>query len=450
MRKNLPLLLVILSYTLSCSKPYPQYVASVQQTVPVFIKDAGQILFKVVHVSPTEVRVLFNYPSTRVLKNLILKHDTAVLNSYPVNRDGADFYSAIVPYNFDSTLKYDFKVQTNPVSDTIYQYTVANYIHTFRSVYTYRRVLKFNQSLGFSGFDITPSRNFLFLVDDSLNTLITKKMSLQNYAVENLSTSLYPIPVRAVSDSSILLQTRFYDNRYLQSDSSALTNYNIISGTSKFVDWVSGDYGRTSRIINNHVLVTNPWLTNGNSSLINLADNSKIVYGNSVANPLLIKENNFDNIYNGNLLVNIQSGAFTTPLPANTKEEVAYVDNAGKWAITTSYTQFSSGGTDNYSSHFSVYNSNQNKVYEGTELTGRIFYFPAIQTIKNNTILFYQSFGFGTAFDIDGYYTLDLNTKKETFIQSDNSSPYILIDFQLDEKRLLSIRYDGVYELMKK
>jgi hypothetical protein len=61
---------------------------------------------------------------------------------------------------------------------------------------------------------------------------------------------------------------------------------------------------------------------------------------------------------------------------------------------------------------------------------GRFFYTPAIQQVKNNTILFYQYFGYGTPFNIDGYYTLDLNTKKVTLVQSDNSSSFVINDLQ--------------------
>ncbi|CAN5326265.1 hypothetical protein BH11BAC5_BH11BAC5_12450 [soil metagenome] len=449
MRKLLPFLLLslILVSEISCTKSDPQFVAPPEK--PAIVKEAGELLFKVIPLSATEVKLLFQYPPGRNLLKLLLKKDTATVGAYnviknTVNTSANNYYAVTIQYNFDSTVQYDFKVQTNRLKDTIYQYTISKYTHSFKDAYTYRKVLPTRQNISF---DITPSRNFMFIVDDSANTLLTKRLSLKNYAVDTINTQPGSLHIRAVSDSSFLVQPLNFDNRFLSGDSAALQEYNFVSAKTIFLDWVSDGYGRISRVIDNHIFVTNPIFTNGNTSLINLADKSKKVYGPSLVNFQIIRENNYDNIYTGNLIVNTQTGVLTAPVPSGASETVEYIDNTIQLAIAAGYTQYLNGTTPGYFSHLSVYR-NQNKIYGGTELADRGFRFPAIQLIKNNTILFYQYYGYGTTFNVDGYYTLDLNTGKVTLIQSDDASPFG--DFQLDEKRMISIRNDGIYELIKK
>ena len=448
MKKNLHYLLLslILVHGISCSKK-PTLPGNPPGQREAYIKDTGQLVFKVIPQSATEVKLLFIFPQGRNLVKLLLKKDTTILGTYTVNNDLNNHYSVDIPYNFDSTLQYNFTLRTDAVNDTIYQYSIPHYTHIFKSAYAYRKILNLTQSLGPGGFDITPSHNYIFIADDSVNTIITKKMSLRDYSVENISTQLYPLPMRAVSDSSLLIQGVFFMNPVPAHDSVSLAKYNTITGKTEFIDWVSSGYGRTSRIIDNHVLVTNPIFTSKTSSLIDLADLGKIKYSAAAVNFTRISEDNFDNIYNGNLLVDPATGNFTSLLPASSNEAVAYHDNINSLTIATAYTLLDSG---KYSSHLSVY-SNQNKIYQLPEIVGRGFYIPAIQNIKNNTILFYQKFDYGTQFNIDGYYTLDLNTGKVMLIDSDAySSPYMIDDLQLDGKRILSVRYDGIYELLRK
>ena len=212
------------------------------------------------------------------------------------------------------------------------------------------------------------------------------------------------------------------------------------------MDWGSAGYGRTSRVKNNHLLVTNPVFTSGTASLINLSNGSKIIYSSGAVNFTQIRENNFDNIYFGNQVLNTANGIFNSPLPLNSAELIEYFDSISHYTVTTNYSNLTATG--NYTSYLSIYN-NQNKIFQSSSASGRSFYVPRILQITNNTILYYQYFGYGTTFNIDGYYSIDLNTNKITLIQSDNSSPYIINDFQLDAKQIISVRYDGVYLLSK-
>jgi hypothetical protein len=87
-----------------------------------------------------------------------------------------------------------------------------------------------------------------------------------------------------------------------------------------------------------------------------------------------------------------------------------------------------------------------NKVYESDSVAGREFYIPKLLDIHNGVILFYQYFGYGTTFNIDGYYTLDMATKKISLVQPDDNPG---TDFQLDATHIISVRKDGIYKLTK-
>jgi hypothetical protein len=383
---------------------------------------------------------------------VILKKNAVSIDSFTVNNLNNSFYDSDIKFNFDSASQYSFCVQTNTVNDTIYQYTISQYIHNFKSAYTYQKILSLKQSLGPNYFDITPSRNYIYLIDDSLNTLVTKRISLKNYSVDNFGKALSYAPIRAISDDELLTQNSYYNSRYLIGDSSALVKYNILNGKTTFVDWTSNSYGRTSRIINNKVLVTNPvdasnfFSLKNTNSLINLIDTSKIVYANGTIDFRYIRENNFDKIYYGNQSINEITGAFTNLLPTNSNDFVEYFDSIYNYKIATNYT-FNSTHTGYYSS-FTIY-QNQDVIFKSDTLLYRSIYIPKIQSIKNNSILIYQYFGYGSTFNFDGYYLLDLNTKKLSLIQCDNSSASIVTDFQLDDAHLFTIRYDGIYWLKK-
>ena len=450
MKKTVPaiLLLASLFWNMGCSK---NHYDTPLQGKPAFIKDTSALLFKLIPLAANDIKIQFLYPHARTLQKLIFKKDTTVLGSYSIGTGGNNSYTAEINFPFDSTKQYTIQVQTNAVSDTIYQYTLPPYSPVFRSAYHYQKILSLNQSMGVNGMDISPSRNYLFITDDSSNILITKRVSLQTYAVDTVSTRLYTFPVRAVSDSELLVQYGTYQNRLLGYDSMALMRYNIRTTQSQFIDWTSNNYGRISRIKNNRVLITapNPISNGGFTSLNNLSDGSKVTYtANQIYFPQ-IREANFEAIYNNNFLVNPISGSFVTLLPNTATEGIEFFDSISQYTVTSHYLVDNvSSASYIYTGYIAVY-SNLNKVYQSESLTGRIFYIPRAQQIKNNTLLFYQYFDYDTAYHTDGYYSLNLATKNVTLLQSDNSSPYYTIDFLFDDTHIYSVRYDGVYVLVK-
>ena len=450
MKKTVPaiLLLASLSLGIGCSKNHSDTSLTGKAA---FIKDTGVVFFKLIPLASNAVKIQFMYPQARTLQKLIFKKDTTVLGSYTVTSNGNNAYSAEINFPFDSTKQYTIQVQTNAVSDTIYQYTLPPYSPVYRSAYHYQKILSINQSMGVNGMDISPSRNYLFINDDSSNILLTKRVSLQTYAVDTVSTRLYTFPVRAVSDSELLVQYGTYQNRMLGYDSMALMRYNIRTTQSQFIDWTSNNYGRISRVKNNHVLITapNPIANGGFTSLNNLTDGTKLIYNSSQVYFPQIREANFEAIYNNNFLVNPISGSFVSLLPTTTTEGIEFFDSTSQYTITSRYLVDNGLFTNyTYTGYIAVY-SNLNKIYQSESIPGSTFYIPRAQQIKNNTLLYYQYFDYDTVYHTDGYYSLNLATKNVNLLQSDNSSPYYTIDFLFDDTHIYSVRYDGVYVLVK-
>ena len=251
------------------------------------------LMFKVIPLSQNKLKISFLYNQNRNLAKLILKKDTATVGTYAISNDNNSIYSTEINYNFSSGEKYNFIVQTGSLysgtyHDTIYQYSISGYTHNYVSAYDYQKVLNINQFIGFNAYDISPSRKTIFINDysSSNSTFTLKRLSLTDLKTDTIAGDAAGQMVRAISDDEILIETGKYNNRYLGGDSNALIRYNINTKQSVFIDWVSQSYGRTSRIINNHVLVTNPALTAGTTTLINLNDNSKRVYPLSEVPPI--------------------------------------------------------------------------------------------------------------------------------------------------------------------
>ncbi len=446
--QNLFILLVLMA-GISCSK---NGQAPVIPPKPAFIKDtSGAIYFRLVPVAINDIKLFFLYPQSAGLSKLILKKDTAVVATYTLS-GGSGTFSAEINYPFDSTRQYTFLVQTNSVADTIYQYKLPPYTPVYRSAFQYQKILSLQQSLGFNGFDISPSGNYLFIADDSSNRVVTKKINLQNYAVDIVNTSLISVPVRAFSDSELLVQYGSYQNRVLGTDSLALMKYNIRTGQNQFIDFTSANYGRISRVKANHIMITapNPVVNGGLTSLNNLVNGTRIVYTPGQVNFTEIHEGSFEAIYNNNQLVNPLTGSFTPLLPANVVEGIEYYDSTSQYVISSHYIGDNvSSAPIVYSGYFAVY-KNLSKVYQTDLLNRGVFYIPRAQQIKNNTLIFFQSFDYDTTYRIDGYYSLNLDTKAITLLQCDTSYPYYINDFLFDDKHIVSVRNDGVYVLVKR
>ncbi|HWB26971.1 MAG TPA: hypothetical protein VG738_15915 [Chitinophagaceae bacterium] len=414
---------------------------------PVYIKDTSALLFKAVPLSDKEVKVSFLYraqPSNLI--SLLLKKDTATIGTFTINNDMNDVFSADIIYNFSEGSNYSFVVMTNAVNDTSYRYTIKNYSHVYKSAYSYKKLLSTQQNIDF---DISPSRNYIFVEDDSNNVITLKRLSLISDAVDYVKPDYYCPQVRAIADDEFTISTNLYPTQTPGTDSLALATYNLTTGKTRFIDWGSSGYGRVSRVVNNHILVTNPVFTGSTVSLVNLINGSKLIYPGNLINFATVREHNYDNIYFQNQVINTANGNIFSPLSTGGDEGIEYYDNSTGLGITSTYSVIKNPADVYYTSSMAIY-SGQSKVYASDTIGNREFSFPKILKELNNSIVFYQTFGYDTAFNvnkIDGYYSLNTSTKKIVLLQCD--SQVNVNDFQLTDKDVISVRPDGIYRLTK-
>jgi hypothetical protein len=436
--------LILLS---ACSKKGDNEVkpAYTKQT----IKDAGAIVFKAAPLSDHELRLNFIDTGNEKLAKVILKQGNTTLATMPVVYGDNGSVSATFSYDFKPGTKYSFIVQAAVVSTTINQYSIPEYVHSFVSAYNYQKVFTSNSPLGPNDFDISPARNYLFLSDDLNNVVTLKRISLKTLSVENINFEVPGQPVRAVSDNELLV----YGDKNTANlppvadagyDAVVLARFNIDTKKMNFVDYFSSGYGRISRVINNHVLITNPIFTAETASLINLADLSKVKYSLNDFAFELIDQFSFGHIIYNNMLVNPSTGKFIQPLALDANSGLVDIDDATGYGFAQSYTL----GPQQAITSFSIY-KNKAVVYQSDRVQGRSVFFPIIYNIQNDVVTYYQSFGYDTKVNIDGYYTLNIKTGETKLVQAD-SNPYVISDYQLKDGSVFSVRADGVYKLTHK
>jgi hypothetical protein len=374
-----------------------------------------------------------------------LKHDTATLATFATTPDPYFFHHADITWPFESGKIYSFVLETAPVNNAALHYTLNNYTHIYVSPFTTQLLSPLTQSMGPDMMDLSPSRKTIFVTDDVHNVLITKRISLADGRVDSVGVFNYGL-LRAVSDNEVLTGSYTYNGHNLQQDSLALNRYNISTRQSSFVALISSNTRIVSRVIDNHILVAGPQPL-ANTQLINLTDTSKLNYPSSV-DSRYISSYHFDHLYYNNHLVDPNTGAFLPIIPAADSNGIQTVDSAtgyaiGGWYSTLYLTNYPPAGTSQ--GHLAVY-SHGSPIYQGKNATSVSYSIPVQTRIVDNKLIFFQNFGFDTAFHVSGYYQLDLNTKTTTLLQNYGDG-YVVTEFQLDPHTIISVRKDGVYRL---
>lgn len=94
-----------------------------------------------------------------------------------------------------------------------------------------------------------------------------------------------------------------------------------------------------------------------------------------------------------------------------------------------------------------IYKDNK-VVYEQPFEKGRWFNFPSATNLKDNQLIFQQGYDYDSTVRYDGYYLLDISTKKITFLQNDNNN-YVKYDFFNDSNKnsFISVRPYEIYKI---
>jgi hypothetical protein len=437
-----PLLLAAL-FLASCSKQ--DSLPPTPGVPPVVYKDTAALPpFISTPMSASLLRLSFPWGIN--MAKVYLRQDTTTLATFTAIPQ-ANFSSYVnIDYPFSAGTKYNFVVETAPENGTALRYTLRDYTHVFVAPFTVQQLLAQTQSLGPRFYDVSPSRKFLFITDDVNNTIITKRLSLTDGHVDTLSGIGYGT-LRAISDNEILTTGYLNSGIRVSGDSAVLVRYNLTSKQASFVAFVSANYARFTRVNDNHILVTQP-LYPGNSALIDLADNSNIVYPYSTIAFALIGEDNFDHLYYRNQIIDPASGAFQNVIPVSDSAGIQVIDSATGYVVTTWYSNLVPGAvspTGYFKSHLGVY-SQGSVLYQGANASNLSYSIPRQTRITNNRLVFSQQWGWDSVFHVGGYYQLDLQTKTTTLLHTYSANGFV-DDFQLDPHSILSVRTDGVYRI---
>ena len=402
---------------------------------PIIINDTGEILeFKIEPVSENELNIQFKPIDGNPLDLLIILSQTGdTLAIGKIEFDTNLGYEAIsITYPFDANKKYIIQVLTKVKNQSRELYHLPEYMHIYVANFVYEKVVEYDRYP--IGFDISPSRETIFIQVYSDN-----KFSLLQYNIDQVQATIYKDTeamefLRSISDDEVILASHYFSDRFLLGDSLALCRFNLTNHEKSFIDWGSSGYGRFSRVVDNHILVTNPIWTTRTASLINLKNTSKVTtYPLSSLDYRYIREYNHDNIYYKNWIVDLNTGGF---------QEFLYSDTLGLHSFdeTNEYAFLN----NNVDTGFSLVIYHKDKlIYNGlvnipVGLGGTI-------KIRDNKLIFLSKYGFGKEYNISGFYSLDLENGNETLVQCDNSVQYEF--FSVGDNQIYSIREDGLYRI---
>jgi len=377
---------------------------------------------------------------------LYLKQGNNEVGSYSLTpgTPNSSISSTIVNYDFVPNISYQIIIRAtteNKDSVVLENFTINSYVHNYCNQFTYEKLASINQRLDF---DISPSRNVIFYNDYINNKCVLKRLSISDKKLDILDENFFSLLIRSKNDNELIVSTREYNNRFLKADSCALLDYDVYTHKKTFLDWGSSDYGRYSRVVNNSIMISNPISTN-TISLINLADNSVKKY---TANIMVLGEYDYYHIYLGGEIFNFDNYSFTKGLSfLNANSGIMYYDENSKYYITCE--TFGEPNLPDQYSRMIIYKDNK-VVYEQSYEKRRSFNIPSIINLSDNKLIFYQHYDYDSSVRIDGYYLLDIATKKVTLLQNDNNE-YVKFDYVDNNKNsFISIRPYEIYKITLK
>ena len=408
---------------------------------PAVIVDMGIILpYQIDPTAPDSLKIsIVSYQERKLRKLTLLTGNQKLVEiNLTINPTWISNFLATLEYPFKANETYSFLIETEKLRDTILHYHINNYSHIFKRMLKIQKIMDLTQVLSY---DLDPSRKVFFIQDYINNEFSFKKVSLEDYTTEILPDITDAFILRAISATEILSTTAFFNNHYLLSDSAALLKYDLVTGETKFIDWISGDYTDLSRIVNNHIFYNNPVFTSKTTVLLDLSSGSKTVYPYTDGYPYTVQSENFDNIYdiNSNVL-DLNSEYFVKKINIPDNSYIVYSDDVNQYsyAIQTNYT-----GNDSFS-RLLVYKGND-LLHEGNFEENCNFVLGKIIKVVDNKMIYYKYYGFSTNGGVSGYYSLDLVSGENTLVHC-YSNYYIMRDFQLRDNEFLSLRNDGLYK----
>ena len=447
MRNSISTIILLAIFFVACEKEDVRtgYSPIEKDTIRTVISD---LKFKLFPESADEFKFQIDGDLNTRYEMVLKRNGEELLKSEFVRDEHSTaLYSTDVTYDFSPDKIYSLLIQSMSQDDsTVFEeeFTINNYQHIYLDNFVYEKLVDINQRLEF---DISPSRKTLFFEDYVNNKPILKRLRLEDNKLEVLNEDFPSTMVRSKDDDHLIIKTHWYEGRFLGGDSCAISEYDLATGESLFLDFGYSDYGRFSRVQNNSIFISKPGISE-QVTRIDLSDHSTQSYPVSI---WVLRENSFDNVYWRNKRFNFSTDAFEDPLPfLNENSDIVYSDEKSGRSIVVE--SFYEQEQNVYYSRFIVYEGNE-IVFEQQFEKGKNLSFPKIMNLDDNKLVFYQSYAYDSRVRLDGYYMLDLKTKGISMLQTDSDNyGYSRNDFFIydDQNSFVSVQPHEIVKIKMK
>lgn len=441
----LPFLALGILSSLSSCQEEETMTTDVDSIAPEIIDQTEPLLFSTHPQSPSFVTFYFpaipeNAGSQSSLFLLNSQGDTlatGVLENFPPRVGDR---AASLAFDFIPEESYELRVDLAMDSNTIFRYELPTYTHVFESQLQSQTLAEFNY---IRDFDLTPQRDYLFFnrYKGSEIELVGLDLTSGNHTIiEGVNGA----SVRALDRDNLL-----YVNSGITV--SEITKHTISSGVSVPFGQTRANMGDLSRVVDNHLVFSNP-IEDGNRTLtiVNLDNYDRRIiedfaFGNRLR-PEIIGQLTF-----GNSILDPQTGLLSeelSPFVGTSLIQFFPDEDLVLFRQSTLYQQ----GDETVFSGIALKKVSGEVVFE-TEKTAKFdtnYIIPSESQLQNNTLLIYKSYTPSTETHwVSGFYRVDLATGAMALVQSDTRvAPAINGMVQLSDNHWLII-YSNRIELLK-
>ena len=439
------LFLVLLITIVSCNDP----ASPVEPEKPQPQALIDDIPFHISAISSDEFKIsISNEDRYYVDGEVILFNDQDSLATTDLELED-DELQANLNASFDEN-PYRLKVNLHRSGiDTNYYYTIENYNHQFKNKVKSESLFRYDADSyqrELRSYDISPDDQYIFWSevrqeDGEFEFRLNRysRQAASNTVIDE-NFGCYNL-VRVYSNSQLITCAQSLQGYTFEQDSSALIRYDVNDQSREFIDYISSNYGRFSRIINDRIIAVRPYLSEPNTYVINLQDESHV--GLNIDYRYL-DEQDRDVFLVGNYRYDTAREELE---PLNTRlDRYDYInDYDTESQIMTSVRSTNVEDPKNVKVRLQVYRGDQ-LIYKGATFESKSIYW-SFYHAEDNSVYFYQDYGYDTEPHTNGIYRLDINAGEVSLIDNAATTPRIVGVMQLSNGNIIGRGNGSMHEL---